>query len=199
MHPGEPLTQREIATATHSDEGYTSKVVSRLEQDGLIIRDKTGAVQPRDLSLLLDTWREAYDFSKHHIIEGHIAARSGDALLRQMADSLSKASAEYAATGLAAAWLLDRFAAFRTTTVYLAEEPTAELLAVLSFREEERGANVWLVMPNDEGVFHGAAEVDGIRCVHPVQVYLDLAAHPERSFEASEKLRNTHLNWRPNV
>lgn len=196
MHPHEPLTQREIARVTDTDEGYTSKIVSKLEHDGLIVKDENGAIKPRNPDLLLDAWREDYDFTKHHIIRGHVAARSGDVLLRQLAALLLKASVEFAATGLAAAWLMDRFAGFRTTTLYLASDPSSALLDALSFREEERGANVWLVVPNDEGVFHGATEVEGVRCVHPVQVYLDLEAHPERADEAAKKLRAAHLNWR---
>jgi hypothetical protein len=196
LHPSRPLTQRELARSTGTDEGHISKIVGRLEDDNLVVRDDSGAVKPRDPDLLLDAWREAYDFSKHQIIRGHVAARTGDALLRQLAGALEQASAPYAATGLAAAWLLDRFAGFRTVTLYLAQEPSPELLAALSFREDARGANVWLVIPNDEGVFHGAAIQDGIRCVHPIQAYLDLHAHPERADEAAQKLRAGHLSWK---
>jgi hypothetical protein len=63
----------------------------------------------------------------------------------------------------------------------------------MGFHEEQKGENVWLVVPNDEGVFDGAAERDGIRCVHPVQVYMDLKNHPERSAEAAEQLRARFL------
>ena len=45
------------------------------------------------------------------------------------------------------------------------------------------------MVPNDEGVFHGAEIVDGIRCVHPVQAYVDLKDHPERAPEAAAELR----------
>ena len=196
MHPAEPLTQREIAIATNSDEGYTSKIAGRLEHDGLIVRDDNGAIKPRDPGLLLDAWRETYDFSKHHRIRGHVAARTGDALLRQLAGALTDTAVSYAATGLAGAWLLDRFSGFRTVTLYLEQEPSRDVLAALSFREEARGSNVWLVIANDEGVFHGASTHDGVRCVHPVQVYLDLHAHPERAAEAARRLRAEHLNWR---
>jgi hypothetical protein len=48
-------------------------------------------------------------------------------------------------------------------------------------------------VPNDEGVFDGAKFVDGIRCVHPVQAYLDLKDHPERSTEAAAELRRKIL------
>ncbi len=140
LHPTQPLSQREIARATDTDEGYTSKIVSRLDDAGLIVLENNGG--------------------------GHKAA-----------------------------WLWDRFAGFRTVTLYLEQEPSSETLAALRFREDTRGSNVWLVVPNDEGVFHGASIRDGVRCVHPVQVYLDLSGHAERADEASSRLRAEHLNW----
>ena len=134
-----------------------------------------------DPGLLLDAWREVYDFSKHHIRRGHVPARSGDVLLRQLSEAFDRANIEYAATGLGAAWVLTRFATFRVVTLYLRREPAPEIQEQVSFREDPQGANVWLVLPNDDGVFHGADEQDGLRCVHPVQVYLDLKGHPERA------------------
>lgn len=196
MHHDEWITQREIANATETDEGYTSKIVSKLASVGLIVKNGSGALKPRDPELLLDAWQEAYNFSKHDRIQGHVAARAGDVALRLLADKLEKASVKYAATGLGAAWLMDHFAGFRLATLYLDNEPSQELLDSLAFRQEERGANVWLVIPKDEGVFQGAETVDGVRCVHPVQVYLDLKAHPERASEAAQHLRRVHMNWR---
>ena len=197
MHPDEPLTQRQIARATGMDEGYTSRVVGRLLEEGLIVRNAAAAVRPRNPDRLLDAWHEVYDFTKHHVLRGHVAARSGDALLRHLVASLNRASVPYAATGLAAAWSLGRYAGFRTASVYLGEEPSPDLIAALSFREDARGANVWLVVPNDEGVFHGATTTrDGVTCVHPVQAYLDLHAHPERAVDVARELRSEHLHWR---
>ena len=196
MHPGEALTQREVARATGVDEGHTSRIVSRLEEDDLVERDPEGGLRARDPDLLLDAWREDYDFTKHDIRRGHVAARSGDALVRRLADALGQAGVEYAATGLSAAWLMTRFAGLRLATVYLAEHPTDDLLRDVGFREEAAGANVWLVAPKDQGVFHGAAALDRVRCVHPVQAYLDLLAHPERAKEAAEHLRAERLRWR---
>jgi len=147
IHRGETVPQRELARATGMDEGFTSRIVRKLKEDGLAVREGSGAIAVRDPDLLLDAWRETYSFSKHSILHGHIAARSGEALLQRLAESLSSLGIEHAATGLGAAWLLTRFAAFRTTTFYLREPPRAELLRELAFREEPRGANVWLVVP----------------------------------------------------
>jgi hypothetical protein len=196
IHPSEPLTQRQIARATDMTEGYVSRIVRRLEHEGYLVREKGGAVRPKDPALLLDAWREAYQFSKHTLHQGHVAARSGDALLRFVADTLSVQGIEYAATGLAGAWALTRFASFRIATLYLPSDPSPALLERLGCGEDPRGANLWLVVPNDAGVFHGAVEKDGIRCAHPVQIFVDLKDHPERASEAAERLRTELLTWR---
>ena len=195
MHPGQSVTQREIAHATGISEGFVSRIVARMEEDHYVRRDDGGALSVSDPRLLLDAWSEHYRFSRHVIVQGHVASRSGDALARFVGDTLSARSLEYAATGLAAAWLLTRFATFRIATFYLDTEPDAALKEELGFRESAPGANLWLVVPDDAGVFQGAENLDGLRCVHPVQVYLDLSSHPERSAEAADRLRAQFLSW----
>lgn len=195
MHPGQPMVQREIAQATGMDEGFTSRIVSRLVEENFVLRGQDGEIRLRDPDLLLDAWRETYDFSMHQVIPGHIAARSGEETLRLLANGLQSQGVRYAATGLAATWLLTRFSGFRLTTMYVAERPAPEILEPLGFREEERGANVWIVVPKDEGVFQGTDQRGGITCVHPVQAYLDLKDQPERAREAADHLRAEFLNW----
>jgi hypothetical protein len=199
IHADAFLTQREIARATNMGEGFVSRIVARLEGESFVLRGEQSGIRPRDPSLLLEAWRERYDFSGHHIVRGHVAARSGDALLRSTAEALDAEKAEYAATGLAAAWAFTRFAAFQLTTIYLADDPSPALIHRLGFREEPRGANLWLVIPKDVGVFQGAMLEEGVRCVHPVQAYLDLKAQPERAAEAAERLRAERLMWRRNA
>lgn len=194
MQPGRAFTQRELAKASGLDEGFTSRIVRRLESERLVARSANGAVQATDVGALLDAWREVHDFSRHHIVRGHVAARSSEEILREVANVSSHDRVEYAVTGLAGAWLLSAFAGFRLVVVYVSQIPSARAQQAMGFREESRGENVWLVVPNDEGVFHGATEREGIRCVHPVQIYLDLKDHPERSTEAAEQLRRVLLS-----
>lgn len=193
IHPKQAFTQRELARATDVNEGLASRVVHALEERNLVGRETNGAVRVRDPKALLDAWREVYDFSKHRITRGHVSARSSDEILRQVASAFKADGINHAATGLGAAWLFTQFAGFRLVVFYVGQDPGTELRKRISFHEEERGENVWLVVPNDEGVFHGVSEREGIRCVHPVQVYLDLKDHPERSSEAAEELRRRQL------
>lgn len=195
MHPHEAFAQRHLARATDMTEGFVSRIVSNLAADGYVTREPSGAIRAKDPALLLDAWREAYQFSKHQIYRGHVAARSGDALLKFVADTLTAQGVDYAATGLAAAWAFTHFAAFRTTTVYVPEGPSPALFEQLGYRDDPRGANLWLVVPNDAGVFQGATNQAGVRCVHPVQAYVDLKEQPERSPEAAEHLRADLPKW----
>ncbi|HZS70741.1 MAG TPA: type IV toxin-antitoxin system AbiEi family antitoxin [Candidatus Acidoferrum sp.] len=193
IHRARAFSQRELAEATKLGEGFISRIVRGLEQQELVVREKSGAVRVANSDALLEAWREAYDFSKHHIVRGHVAARSSDQLLRQLAAQFKQNKIQYAATGLAGAWLLIQFAGFRLAVFYIAQLLSSDMQREFGFHEEERGENVWLVVPNDEGVFDGAAEHHGIQCVHPVQVYLDLKDHPERSADAAQQLREKLL------
>ncbi len=191
-----PVRQKDLVSGTELGRGYVSRVFGKLEEDGLVERYPDGRIAVVDPALMLDAWWEDYDFDKHHVIRGHVAARSGDELLRKLVERLSNPYVPHAATGLAGAWLINQFAGFRITTLYLQDHPSEELLETIGFREEERGANTWLVVPNDEGVFWNQRNRRGVQCVHPAQVYLDLKGHPERSKEAAERLREDLLrSW----
>lgn len=193
--PDRTFLQKEIAQQTGLSEGYTSRVVGRLEEVRLLYRDDNGRVGVRDPDLLLDSWHEKYAFEKHHIQRGTVAAHSGEELLHKVAKTLTHRDISYATTGLSGAWLVDGFASFRTATFYLRTAPTDEDLQALNFHEGSRGANLWLVMANDEGIFHGVDRRRDIVHVHPLQIYLDLKGHPERSDEAGSHLRKTTLQW----
>ena len=198
LWPDRWFTQAELAAEVGLAPGSVSRLLPRYEEAGFIERkpdDGRILLKAQNPDLLLDAWRDSYDFSIHEVHRGHIPARSGTELLRRLAAGLGQAGVAYAATGLPSAWLLEPFASFRLVTLYVSQWPPREVLDDLMFREDARGANVWLVLPRDEGVYHGAHATDGVRHVSAVQTYLDLKAQPERSEEAAEELKRTHLRW----
>jgi hypothetical protein len=149
---------------------------------------------------LLKAWHEAYDFSKHSIRRGFVLeeGRSAESvalgLMRRISEAMGPGN-RHAFTGLAGAWLLAPFATHRLVTVLIDADPAVEALERLGFHGEDTGANVWLVRPNDPSVFVGASPVQGLPVAHPIQVYLDLKAQPERSPEAAEALAKQHLTF----
>ncbi|HTU79884.1 MAG TPA: type IV toxin-antitoxin system AbiEi family antitoxin [Solirubrobacteraceae bacterium] len=177
---------------TDLDAGRVSRVVRRLEDDELLVRDRP-LLRPRDRDLLLDAWADEYRFDRHDIIAGHLSG-NGIGLARELNHRLRDANIDHAFTGLPAAWALDRFARFRLNSVYVHGDPRAAADAI-ELRRNERGANVQLIGPDDRGVFDGQQDVDELPLVSSVQTYLDLLVLPERAREAAEELRHDGAIW----
>lgn len=195
IHPNELSRQKTISEETDLGRGYVSKIVQRLEKENLILK-KNSKITVRNPEVMLEAWRENYDFSDHEIIKGTVPAKSSQELLKKISNSFSRKSLKYAATGLGAAWLYTEYADFRLCSFYLREEPGPELLDRISFTKTKKGHNLWLVIPKDKGVMYGSKEVKGINCVHPVQLYLDLLkGHPERAKDAASSVKTEFLNW----
>jgi hypothetical protein len=196
-------TQAELVGASSLGRGYVSRICGRLQRDRLIERNEERALRAHDPKLLLRAWQAEYRFDKHEVRRGHVAVRSGDELVDRVVTAFHQHGMPYAMTGLPAAWRLAPFAAHRLVTVYIGKRADESVLASLGWREEAAGANLWLVRPNDESLFQEATEVDGVRCVSPIQAYLDLHAMamgmpqgmPERSDEAADHLRRELLPW----
>ncbi|MDA8024939.1 MAG: type IV toxin-antitoxin system AbiEi family antitoxin [Actinomycetota bacterium] len=192
LEPKHWWRQRSLVHATGLDDGSVSRVVRRLE-DEMLLERRGLELRPRDPAVLLDAWAQDYRFDKHDIVTGHLSG-SGIELSSKIAKQLHGLGVHHAFTGRAAAWALDRFAQFRLSTVYI-DADLQEIAEKLGMRLDARGANVQIVRPNDSGVFAEEADYGGVRCVSPVQVYLDLLHLPERSTEAAEHVRSLHLKW----
>lgn len=192
LHPGKSFSQRELAKATGLGEGYVSRLVRRLEDLDLIVRDKEGAVKGRDYKLLLDGWAEANAY-RHSILTGHLPGRSGEEVAFRLAQLLKQCNIKHALTGLAAAAAYTHAAAFRSVSCYVRDPIPENELEAIGFRVESSAPNVRLLTPDDTGVFDGVREVDGFRCVAPVQAYIDLQHEPERAIELMNVLRQRYL------
>jgi hypothetical protein len=194
LDPTRRLTQQEIVALSGLDKGRVSRIVRQLVDEGHLAREGRAlrCLRPGDL---LEAWREAYDFKRHRVVRGILGGRNSDEVLAAIAGVLRKQKVEYSMTGLAGAWLLTGHAMFRTITLFVRGNAPDVLSRELGLIDEPRGANVWIVAPNDDGVFMGARTQDGLRCAHPLQVYLDLKAHPERAAEAADEVRRRHLPW----
>lgn len=185
--------QKDLADHTDLDPGRVSRVIRRLDEERLILRDGL-CLRPGDPDLLLDAWSEDYRFDRHDIITGHVSG-AGMELARELDLALGSAAISHAFTGLPAAWVSDKFAQFRVVSVYVDGDPRLAADTV-ELRRNERGANVQIIGPSDRGVFDGQRTLAGLPCVSPVQIYLDLGHLPERAAEAADRLREDGKLWR---
>ena len=152
-------SQAEIARRTGLGDGYVSRIIGRLRNQDLIEPNEDGAVRPSNPDVLLDAWHAVYDFNRSRTLKGHVSARTGDELQEKLADKIRRMNVEYAMTGLGAAWLYTPFACISPFDCLL--ELYASKLAPrmkLNSRMNRRGANLWIVIPDDDGVFSEKSE-----------------------------------------
>ena len=76
-------------------------------------------------------------------------------------------------------------------TAYVSEPPKA----VPGLHPVERGGNVVLYVPQNEGFFVGKNFIDNIPVVSDIQLYLDLKKMPGRSGDQADYLRENLLDW----
>lgn len=194
IDPGRWWRQKDLAEATELDDGHLSRVVRRLDEDELL--DHRGSeFRPRHPGLLLDAWADDYRFDRHDVVVGHMTG-NGAELASKLTSRLMDADLQHAFTGLPAAWALDKHSRFRLCSVYVEGDPRTAA-ATIDLRRNEKGANVQLIGPDDDGVFEGQRQVGGLLCVSPVQIYLDLLHLPERAKEAAAQLREDQRLWSP--
>lgn len=192
LDPARWWRQKDLADTTGLDDGNVSRIVRRLDDEALLQR-RERELRPRDPDLLLDAWAQDYRFDRHQAVFGHLSG-DGIQVARVLDRRLVDANVVHAFTGLPAAWAMSHFARFRLTSVYVEGDP--QLVAEeTEMRLGEKGANVQLLGPDDDGVFAGGEEFDGLPCIAPVQAYLDLLSLPERSKEAADHLRAERMAW----
>jgi len=119
-----------------------------------------------------NTGRDFYSLDAPAEIESKVATACGDQKI------------QYALTGFSAAARIAPMVRYQRVTAYVIGDPD-DLVKTLGLKEVTSGANVTLLSPYDEGVFYGAADVNGIRIVSPVQAYLDLIGFRGRGEEAA--------------
>lgn len=187
--------QKDLAEETGLDDGHLSRIVRRLDDDELL-EFRAAEFRASDPEVLLDAWADAYRFDRHDIVTAHVTG-SGTELAAELHHRLTDAGIHHSFTGLPAAWAIAHHARYRLASVYVEGDPRTVLDAA-GMRRGDRGANVQLIGPDDDGVFAGQREVDGLPCVSPPQVYLDLLHLPERAQEAADQLRSDRLLWNRN-
>jgi hypothetical protein len=187
VHSDRRWRQKELVAASGLSQPRSSKVLSALEDQGLVAREGDGTFRVVDVEGLLDAWSDSYRYDRQDIVRVH-ATGDGIKLARELGDRLDELDVTHWFTGLPAAWAYTHFARFRLVSVFVSADP--EIIAEdLRLRPTDRGENIHLLAAAEQRLEIGHARPDGIRCVHPTQVYVDLLGLPERAPEAAARLR----------
>ena len=194
--PGRAWRVADLATQARASYGHVSNVRKallarewiELGDDGVVL------VQP---DVLLQTWRESYRRPAGESITGytHLHGSQLDERLRGTLNPHPERPRVLYALHSAAQWLAP-FGRSATHTLY-ADEPGADALKeTLKLTHAATGANVVLLVPTDESLFHDASEpAPDVFCTSPIVTYLDLWTGSDRDQEAAEHLAGEFFPW----
>ncbi len=180
-----PFGIRELASSTGASAPTLSRVLGLLEREGIVTRQPRGPILAVDWQGAIRRWAEDYDQMGSNMVSMFLDPRGLPAIEKK----LTQVRFTYAATGAFAAQRFDPIAPARTATVYVEDVPKAA--SRLDLRETETGANIILLEPFDPVVFDRTVTRDGLRCVAPSQLAVDLLTGPSREPSQGEEI----LGW----
>ncbi|MBW1811475.1 MAG: hypothetical protein JRJ87_25020 [Deltaproteobacteria bacterium] len=189
-----PYGVRELSEKAGSSLGSTSRVLSFLEREAIVQKEKRGRVVGVDWATLLRRWAQDYVFETAHTLQTFLNPNTQASLNKK----LKNLKSSYAVTAAPAANLVAPVAAVRLTTVFVKNIPASAV--ELGLREIDAGANVILAEPLDPVVFERTWRKGGIVYAALSQVAADLMTSPGRGpAEADALMRwmGKHENdWR---
>lgn len=162
-----PYGVGELAAAAGLTAGYVSRLLSTLDQNALVDRDRRGRVLTVDAVAMLRMWAEGYDVLAKKRTSTYVAPAGAATALR----SLASVDLDAVVTGSYAAVRLAPVAAPSLLAVFCREpRRVADALGLLP---ADDGANVALLRPFDDVVVARASTEDGVRYAAPSQVAVD--------------------------
>ena len=197
-HP-KTWTARDLAAEAGVALGQASNVSKALIRERLAIRDSARSglklMAPLDL---LKRWAAVHNFAANTKFTEYYSKE--DDISRFFLKFKGKNGPEYAVTGLAGALLVAPHVRPTNVHIYVKSAEDAKKWAgLLDLTPVEANGNVRFAIAEDAGVFHGAREVNGVRVVSDVQLYVDLLNYPARGEEAAQILLKTiEKKWNNN-
>ncbi len=191
-----PYTGSEIARAANVNEGYASRILETLNEEGLIERESFGPVTGVDWPALLRRRAQALDLFRSPSAYRYLARQGTRALVKEMAARQPVPQATI--TGSFAAARLAPVAGPTLLVVYTMKP--RDLAEDLSLLPTETGTDTVLIRPDNEVVFARATKAEGLRWAAPSQVAIDCLAGNGRMPAEGEALidwmREDEGRWR---
>ncbi len=170
-----PYTPLQVAEGSGASTGATYRVITFLEEEGLVERPPRGPITVVQWRRLLERWSRDAGFERSGP-QSLLFPRGVEALVEALR---AAPDLRYVLTGSLAAQRYAPHAPARFAMVYADDVGAA--IERLGLRRVETGANV-LVAPDRNGVgFLRAREVEGVHLATPSQIAVDLLTGPGRS------------------
>ena len=185
---------RELAEKIGIDPGYVSRMAKSLSESGYASRDG-GKLRIRSPKEILDDWVGAYDLKRNEQHRFFVLAPDVKSILRRLRKIDVPREVEYALSVQAGAGLVAPHAVYKEVHMYVRDSGGIDFFKKeLDLKEADQGANLVLMMPYyKHSVFYDSREVENLRVVSDIQLYLDLYGYPVRGREQAEHLHEKRL------
>jgi len=190
MHPSEWWKTQAMADEAEVSLGQVSNV-KKLLRDREWVADGEDGFKLTNPKILLADWAGNYTYRKN-TARNFYAMQGTDETEAAITKACRELDIQYAFTGFSAARRIAPAVRGQRTMAYVSTI-SESLLERAGLKEVPSGTNVSLMIPYDEGIFYGVREVEGLRVVCPVQLYLDLKGNKGRGDEAAEVVLRQEL------
>ncbi len=193
-----PYTGAEIARAANVNEGYASRILDSLQDEGLIERQRPGPVTDADWPALIRRRARALDLFKPVGTYRYVSRQGISRTINSLSNMDNDRS--FVITGsFAAEYMVNPVTAPAVLVLYSTEP--RRLAADLELLEVDSGANTILVRPDNDVVFSRAQRGDGgLLWAAPSQVAIDCLSGSGRMPAEGEALiewmRANEDSWR---
>lgn len=194
-HPGKGWQVQQLAQQADVSLGLVSKAKTALVEDAYL-EERDRLLFVRDGVKLLQAWSAEY---RPHVKRVQLfAIPRPNEIEKRLAEWCRTNKVTYALTQLAAAWWYSPMVRYDKSVAYFDRKletgnKLKSLLEHLDAKEVETGANCILWITDDPAVFTDSKEIDGVKVVSPLQLYLDLMALPGRGKDAAEEVFEREL------
>jgi hypothetical protein len=187
---GMSWTQRELCASCNPGVsiGLTNKVVRELREEGLL--EPEGLAKVRDHEGLLAAWQEKYRFARQQMIQGFTLLKNEE-IHSRLADLDQKPqwSPHFAYASFSAADFQAPNVRQPLIWLYASAGDEGKLMKRLDAKPVDSGANLRILVPEDNGVFFKCQRAEGrLRVTNPLQTYVDLMHSGGRGAEAAEAI-----------
>jgi hypothetical protein len=184
----EKLNLRKLAREASVSLGQAYKVSKALINERMASREsKRSELKLMAPSELLDRLAKVNNFlSNTKFIEYYTQEEDISKFLEKLKGSQAP---EYAITGLTGAMLVAPFVRPTNIHIYVKKENDAKLLAdKLNLMPVESNGNIKFAIAKSNGIFYGARDINGVKVVSNIQLYVDLVNYPARGKEAADEV-----------
>lgn len=184
MTPAHHWKIQELAGIAGISIGQAYKVKKLLADREAIIETNAGFLL-RDPEPVLMDWARHQKYSDKRLVQDYYSFEKPAQVEHHLAEVCESKGIQYGLTEFSGAARVAPFVRYQRATAYIASD-LEYVIDRLALKRVTSGANVRLLLPNDEGVFLDSRLIDGSKVVSPIQLYLDLCQVSGRGDEAAE-------------